>query len=250
MPAGMGRVNGTPGSLITSPNNLEQQANERAQAAANAAPTPPGTVQQQPYSLGNPGTGTNNAAAAAAGTANNPTAYPPTSSTYYYTPGVTPGSADGANRVAPGYAGTGEPGMRYTSVNPMGVTMPIGSYYSGLPVMPYRTTPTNSYSSMYVNPGYTATGTTYTYTNDAGTYLPRPRRGLFGGGLFGRRRAYQSYSYNPNTYNYATAPSTYYGAMPGTYSYGNTAPVMNYGAAPVTYYGTAPGTYTNGPVRY
>ena len=111
--------------------------------------------------------------------------------------------------VAPGYAGTGEPGMNYTSVNPMGVTMAPGSYYSGLPVTTYR--------SMYVTPGYVPANQTYYYTNSGGTYVPQRRRGLFGG-LFGRRR--QVYSTAPYGYTYGTAPVTYtYGTAPTTYTY-------------------------------
>jgi hypothetical protein len=227
MPAGFGPLHSTsPGSLVTGPNNTEDRANEKIQAAATAAATAPGTV-----SLGNPSRVTTTPAP---GTVTTRT---PTS--YYYTPGLLPGSQNGANRVAPGYAGTGEPGMKYTSVNPMGVTMPLGSWYSGLPVMPYRTSPTNAYSSMYTIPGYAATGQTYYTTNVWGTYRPRRRQGLPGGGIFGPRRDWLAY---PDLHSSRSPGSYYYSAVPGAYYYGP-APVTNYyGAAPGSYY-----TYRTAP---
>ena len=80
------------------------------------ATTAPGTVQQ---SLGNPNTVTTNPATTAPGTV---------------TTGRIPSttcrdlSREPIGSLPDG--GTGEPGMNYTSVNPMGVTMAPGSYYS------------------------------------------------------------------------------------------------------------------------
>jgi len=234
MPAGFGRVNSTsPGSLITSPNNLEQQANAKEQAAAAAAASAPTNTQM---SLG----GSTTTATTS------PTAVSPYSSyygnwypgvrSYYYTPGVMPGSPNGSTRVAPGYAGTGEPGMKYTSVNPYGVTMPLGSWYSGLPVMPYRYSPTNAYNSSYMIPGYAATGQTYTTTNAWGTYVPQTRPGFPGGGMFGPQRDWTAYPTVP----YSRSPGAYYyNAVPGAAAF---APgTQYYGVAPNSqYYGSAP----------
>jgi hypothetical protein len=129
--------------------------------------------------------------------------------------------------------------MRYTSVNPMGVTMPLGSWYSGLPVMPYRYSPTNAYNPMYVIPGYAATGPTYTTTNAWGTYVPQPRPGLPGGGMFGPVRDWAAYPTVP----YSPSPGPYYyGAVPGPY-YGGAPRPYSYGAAPGPYYGGAPRPY-------
>jgi hypothetical protein len=227
MPAGFGPTHSTsPGSLVTGPNNTEDRANEMIQAAEAAAATPPGSVQM---SLGNPTPATTTPA---------PGTTTPTS--YYYTPGILPGSPNGSTRVAPGYAGTGYPGMKYTSVNPMGVTMPIGSWYSGLPVMPYRYSPTNAYNSMYVIPGYAATGPTYYTTDAGGTYVPQTRPWLPGGGTFGPRRDWLTYptvpySRSPGAYYYNAVPGAAYFA-PGTQYYGLAPNGRYYGAGPVRYY--------------
>jgi hypothetical protein len=172
-------VTSTPATTTTDPTNVIQ------------TPSVPGTVTTNPAAgamttQGNVVPGTNNA-----GMMNN-RAY-----SSYYVPGTQPGTTPNV----------GAGGIN--AVNPMGTTMPIGSYYSGAGVGSYGMVPgTTTYSSRYVTPGYTTPTQTY-YTTPAQTYPVRQRRGLFGG-LFRRR----------NLQVYTTAPAGYtYGMAPGTYTY-------------------------------
>ncbi|MGP0064231.1 MAG: hypothetical protein ACLQGP_11605 [Isosphaeraceae bacterium] len=188
-PANANPAPGIPGTVTSTP-----ATTTTATTNAIQNPTSPGAV------IGNPATVTTTAPGyVAPGTVNAETTNNPAYSSYYV-PGTqtvtTPGVAIGG----------------INSVNPMGTTMPIGTYYSGAGVGPYSVYPrTTTYSSMYVTPGYTTAGQTY-YTTPVQTYPIRQRRGLFGG-LFGRRNRV-----------YTTAPYTYtYGTAPGTYTYG-TAP--------------------------
>ena len=178
-PANANPAPGIPGTVTSTP-----AATTTATTNAIQNPTSPGAV------IGNPAAGTTTAPGyVAPGTVN---AGPMNRQTYSsnYVPGTqavtTPGVAVGG----------------INSVNPMGTTMPIGTYYSGAGVGPYGVYPrTTTYSSMYVTPGYTTAGQTY-YTTPVQTYPIRQRRGLFGG-LFGRRNRV-----------YATSPYTY-GCGPG-----------------------------------
>ncbi len=190
-----GELNTTsPGSLVTSPNNLEQEANQRALNNPATGVTGAATTNQPAGATIYPSTATPAAV-------NNPAALTNRTYSSYYVPG-TQGTTPGAGAI-------GVPGMGYNTVNPMGTTMAPGTYYSGAGYTPYGV-PTTTYSSMYVTPGF---------TTPIQTYSTVPRRGLFGG-MFRRNR--QVYTTAPYTYTYGTAPSTYtysYGTVPGTYTY-------------------------------
>lgn len=260
-----GRVNtSSPSSLITAPNNLEQQANENAAnqaAAANAAvpgqvvpgqvaatPAQPGVVTTPANPVQTPGaavgTPTNPAGVAPGtvnpGTVNAATAgplppgtpgewnYRATNPAGTYAPGVQQGYQGTATAATPGYAGRVMPGMTgYNAVNPMGTTMAPSYYYAGTAGMPYAT---------YSTPGYSSYGQTGYYTAQGQPYVVQRR------GLFGRRNriVYPASPYGATTYSsypsgYANYGTTTYSTTPGTYSYGTTT------------YSTTPGTYTYGP---
>jgi hypothetical protein len=249
---GIGRTTTTsPHTLLTAPNNLEQQANQAANnavgttavpgqvapppAAGNVATTP-GSTYEAPGTTGtpfnpagvpttntyqtNPAPGTVTPGRYAPGAAYPQGTYGATTySSNYYAPGFQQGTYPAAANTAasPGYTGRVMPGMAgYNSVNPMGTTMAPGYYYAGTAGMPYATGATTGYSSMYVAPGY--------YSTQPQTYTVQQRRGLFGG-LF-RRRNRVVYSSGPYGTTYGTAPSGYtttsgyYPATtPGTYYY-------------------------------
>jgi hypothetical protein len=240
---GIGRSTGTaPSSLVTAPNNLEQQANEAANSSVGTPATVPGQVAPPPaagYGTTPPNTyqapGTAGSVINPAGTT---TTYPPnpavtypqgtrivpgtTYSSNYYAPGAQQGVYPATGTAAtPGYTGQVMPGMAgYNSVNPMGTTMAPGYYYAGTAGMPYATSPTRGYSSMYVTPGY--------YNTQPQTYTVQQRRGLFGG-MF-RRRNRVVYTTSPYGTNY------YYGTSP----YGYTTAGSNMVTAPGTTYVTTP----------
>jgi hypothetical protein len=195
-PAGAPATTTSPGSLLTAPGNLEQQANERSVApidrvAPGVTTAAPGTTSAAPGTVV-PGTV-------------NPQPVPGRTYSSNYVPGVQPAQ---------------------TPVAPMAEIPYYGSYYGAAAAQPgtsssgYYGYPagTYGYSSMYVTPGYGyRTGTT--------TYAPA-RRGPFG--LFGRRNA-QVYTTGPYGTTYSTAPYGYtsgaapynYGySTPGTYTYG------------------------------
>jgi hypothetical protein len=195
-PAGAPTTTTSPGSLLTAPGNLEQQANERSVApidrvAPGVTTAAPGTTSAAPGTVV-PGTV-------------NPQPVPGRTYSSNYVPGAQPAQ---------------------TPVTPMAEIPYYGSYYGAAAAQPgtsssgYYGYPagTYGYSSMYVTPGYGyRTGTT--------TYAPA-RRGPFG--LFGRRNA-QVYTTGPYGTTYSTAPYGYtsgaapynYGySTPGTYTYG------------------------------
>ncbi len=182
-------------------------------AVPSATTTVPATATQTPVV---PGTVTTNPAAGAVTTQGNlvpSTGNAGITNTQTYSSNYVPGTQPA---MTPGTAGTmGQPGMTYSSVNPMGTTMAPGTIYQGAGAGTYWRTPTTTYSSMYVAPGYTTPTQPY-YTTPTQMYPVRQRRGLFGG-LF-RRRNRQVYSTVPSGYTYGTTPSTYTYA-PGTYTY-------------------------------
>jgi hypothetical protein len=186
-PANANQVPATPRTITTPPGTVSATPGATTMAPANAIQTPgaPGTVTTNPSAVT-----TTSPGYVAPGTVN---AGALNSRTYssYYVPGTQPGMTPGAGAV-------GVPGMGSNTVNPMGTTMAPGTYSSGAGLRPYGT-PTTTYSSMYVTPGY--------YTTPTPTYVTRPRRGLFGG-LF-RRGNRQVYTTAPYTYTYGTAPGTY-----------------------------------------
>jgi hypothetical protein len=219
-PAGAPTTTTSPGSLLTAPGNLEQQANERSVApidrvapgVTSAAPRTtsaapgtvvPGSVNPQPV----PGQTYSSHYVPGAQSAQTPVA--PMAEIPYY------GSYYGAAAVQPGTSNSGYYGYQPGTSNSGYYGYQPGTSNSGYYGYPAGT---SGYSSMYVTPGYGyRTGTT--------TYAPA-RRGPFG--LFGRRNA-QVYTTGPYGTTYGTAP------------YGYTS-----GAAPYNYgYGT-PGTYTYG----
>jgi hypothetical protein len=224
----------SPSSLVTAPNNLQQQANERAGVNRPAATTPAVPGQTTPAAPGQttpavpaPGTVTTTPAntyqaPGTTGTVVNPagtvTTYPGTPTYYssnYYQAGSYPGTYTGAT---PGYTNRNMPGMAgYNSVNPMATTMAPGYYYAGTGGMPYATYNTPGYAPTYSTTGY--------YPTQPYGYTAQPRRGLFGG-MF-RRRNRVTYPATTYGYPYGTTPSGYttysnttYYTAPGTYVYG------------------------------
>jgi len=197
------------GTTATSPPTVGTLTGTQAPATSGTGTTVPGTVTSTAtpatayQSPGTTGIGTMNPAAGtttapgylAPGVVNrvnpvNPGAVNRTYSSNYYATGAQPAMAPGTVVTNPANAGAvGMPGMGYNSVNPMGTTMPAGSYYQGAG-------PGN-----YVAPAYGA------------QYPVRQRRGLFGG-MFRRRnrQVYTTAPYGamaPSTYSYAPAPTTY-----------------------------------------
>jgi hypothetical protein len=201
----------------TSPANSIQAPATPGTAAAvpSAATTIPATGTQVPTV---PGTATTNPVAGAVTTPGN--LVPGTgkagimnNQTYSsnYVPGTQPAMTPGTTGVV------GQPGVRYGYVDPTGTTMAPGTIYQSAGAGTYWRTPTTTYSSMYVAPGYTTPTQTY-YTAPTQMYPVRQRRGLFGG-IFQRRNR-QFYSTVPSSYTYGTAPGTYsYVPAPGTYTY-------------------------------
>jgi hypothetical protein len=232
--AGQPGTTTTTNSLLTAPNNLEQQANERAGRTTvvpgNTA-TMPGNTYQAP--TGPSTVSGNTATGAAANPANtvpgvgNPDAMNSRTYSSNYVPGTQPITTPGSTTMAPGTMGAvGVPGTGYSYVNPMGTTMAPGTYTQGAAI---ASRPAYWAPSTYTTPGYASPAQSYTTTGYASpyqtyttpgyaspyqTYPIRQRRGLFG------RRTRQVYATGATGYTYGTAPGTYtYTPAPGTYTY-------------------------------
>jgi hypothetical protein len=191
------------------PGGTTTQSTATSPATANPAPSIPGTVNSTPGAT----TNANQIPTSPGAVIGNPATVTTTAPGYVAPGTVNAGTTNNqaySSNYVPGTQTVTTPGVAtggINSVNPMGTTMPIGSFYSGAGVGPYGVYPrTTTYSSMYVTPGYTTAGQTY-YTTPVQTYPIRQRRGLFGG-LFGRRN--NVYTTAPYTYTYGTAPGTYY----------------------------------------
>jgi hypothetical protein len=239
----------TSSSLVTAPNNLEQKANEQAQANGTpAAAGQPGNANMAPGMTGNMATqpnvpSTNPGATYTPGLANpgewNYRSNAPNTNAARAAQGIYPGTATAAT---PGYTSREMPGMGgYNGVNPMGTTMAPSYYYAGTAGMPYATynspgmygaggapSPygaTTAYPNSYITPGYNATQVQgYTYQ----------RRGLFGRR---NRVVYPANTYGATTYG--TYPGTTYRAYPSGYTTYSTT----------TYYPNS-GSYTYGSYPY
>lgn len=272
-----GRTNtSNPSSLITAPNNLEQQANENAANAAagtnpNANPnananapapgqvagTPAGsgigTAAANPYltpgsagRVANPANGTQTAVGnMAPGTANpgNTNPMPPGTPgewNYRANPAATNAYAPGVQQGNyPGTATAATPG--YTSR-----VMPGMNGYNSVNPMATTMAPGYYYAgtagmpyATYNTPNYSSYGTTGYNAAPTQGYVVQRR------GLFGRRNrvVYPSSPYGSNAYgSYPSGYSNY-----GTTTYYSTPGSSNYGTT--TYYST-PGTYTYGNQMY
>jgi hypothetical protein len=193
------------------PGGTTTQSTVTSPANANQAPAIPGTVTATPAATTTspataiqtpavPGTATTNPAAGAVTTQGN------------VVPGTNNAGMMNSRTYSSNYVPATQPGMApgTTMSTTPGMTRAPVTYYQGATVGTYGMTPTTTYSSMYVTPGYTTPAQTY-YTTPAQTYPVRQRRGLFGG-LFQRR----------NRQVYWTAPAGYtytYVTTPGTYTY-------------------------------
>ena len=209
-----------PTDTTTTPTTTSPQRHSGTRDPGNGrltAPAPGRRYPQTSRSRPPSGDSTTNPATGAVTTPGNPvpsTGNAGITNTRAYSSNYVPGTQPA---MTPGTAGAvGQPGMTYSSVNPMGTTMapgpsrgraqePIGrrrrprtpqcTLPPGTPPQPRRTTP----------------------------HRPRCTRcdsaaALFGG-LFGRPIA-EFYSTMPPTYTYGTAPGTYtYAPAPGTYTY-------------------------------